>query len=145
MGVSPARCAGRASRGRPLLRLRPEPVERLDQLGPRAGDPDLRVGQDPRQGDPAEIGHAEQVQPGRRVGSGRIDRDDVRVLEPGQHLRLRDPGAAHLQGHRPVGQLSLGGQEDAGEGAPAQFLDQLEAGDRLAGLGEKDRRPAPPR
>ena len=49
----------------------------------------------------------------------------------------REPLAGDLQRHRPVGELPLLGQEDAGEGPPAQLLDQAEAGDRLPGLGER--------
>ena len=54
--------------------------------------------------------------PGRgtacRAGAGRsrvdpvgVDRDDVRVLEPGQGLRLARPPTRHLQRHRAVGEL----------------------------------------
>ena len=77
------------------------------------------------------------MQAGGRVGPVRVDRDDVRVLEPGQRLRLARAGARDLQGDRPVGQLPLLGEEDPGERAPAQLLDQPEPGDRLARLGER--------
>ena len=76
------------------------------------------------------------MQARRRVGPVRVDRDDVRVLEPGQRLRLARAGPRDLQRHRPVGELPLLGEEDPGERPPAQLLDQVEAGDRLPGLGE---------
>ena len=73
-----------------------------------------------------------RCRPGGRVGPVRVDGDDVRVLEPGQGLRLARAGARDLHRHRPVGQLPLLGAEDPGERAPAQLLDQAEPGDRLA-------------
>ena len=50
----------------------------------------------------------------------------------------REPRAGDLQRHRPVRELPLLGQEDAGERPPAQLLDEAESGDRLPGLGEGD-------
>ena len=85
---------------------------------------------------PAEERHAEQVEIGRRVGPIGVDGDDVRVLEPGERLRLFRSGPGHFEGHRAVGELAFSGQEDPGERAPAELLDEVEAGDGLAGLGE---------
>ena len=89
-----------------------------------------------REGDPSEIGHAEQVQARRRVDPVRVHRNDVRVLEPGQCLGLSRTPAGDLQRHRPVGELPLAGQENPGEGASAQLLDQVEPADGLADLGK---------
>ncbi len=95
---------------------------------------DLR--QDVRQGEPAEIRHAEQVEVRGRVGPVGVDRNDVRVLEPGEGLGLSRAGSGDLQGHGAVGKLTLLGQEHAGKRPSAQLLDEPEAGDRLASLGE---------
>ena len=125
----PAASAG-SSRSSASTRSAPRAVLRL------AG-----VGQDLRQGDPAEIGHAEQVQAGRRVDPVRVDRDDVRVLEPGQGLRLARARPRDLQRHR-AGRPAAAprARKTRANDPAAQLLDQEEAGDRLAGLGERRRR-----
>ena len=129
---------GRAADGTPggdrIGRM--EPVEDGDQLGPRPGGADGGVGQGLGQGHAAEVGHAHQVQAGLLVHPVRVDGDDVGVLQPGERLRLARAVAGDLQRHRPVRELTLLGQEDAGEGPPAQLLDEAEAGDRLPGLGK---------
>ena len=112
-------------------------VQQLDEVGARAGGPDRRIIEDLEERDPAEIGHAEQVQTGRRVGSVRVDGDDVGVLEPRQRLRLTRAGSRHLQGDGPVGQMLLFREIDPRECASAQLLDQPEPRDRLAGLRER--------
>jgi hypothetical protein len=136
---------GRPTHPVPLGRT--EPVQGRDQRGPRrgAGVLEARLGQDLGQRDPAEVGHAQQVQPRGRVDPVRVDRDDVRMLQPRQRLRLARADPRHLQCDGPVRQLPLLRQEDPGERAAAQLLDEPEAGDRLAGLGQGDgrrRRPA---
>ena len=61
-----------------------------------------------------------------------IDGDDVRVLQAGELLRLREAAGGHFEGHGPVGEVALPRQVDAAEGAAAEVADQLEAGERLA-------------
>ncbi len=70
------------------------------RTAPERGGLNLGIGQDPRQRDAAEIGHAEQVQPGRRVDPVRVHRHDVGVLEPRQGLRLARAAPRHLERHR---------------------------------------------
>ena len=49
----------------------------------------------------------------------------------------REPARATFRATGRSASCRSSAQEDAGERAPAQLLDQLEAGDRLAGLGER--------
>ncbi len=66
-----------------------------------------------------------------------MDGHDVRVLEPGEGLRLARPAPRHLQGDGPIGQLALPRQEDPGERPATQLLDQEETRDGLAHLRER--------
>jgi hypothetical protein len=128
---------GLARLGR-LARL--ERRQDLQDLGPghRRAHPGLV--EQSRQRHPAEIRHAQQMQPRGRVDAVREDRHDVRVLEPGQGLRLVAAAARHLQHDGAVGELALGGAEDPRQSAAAQLLMEQEAADRLAGLGQLGRR-----
>src|SRR5262249_2515342 len=83
-----------------------------------------------------QVGHAGGVQ--RRAGVQRIDGDDVGVLQPGQPLRLAQGLGGDLQGHEPVGQVTLSGQVDAAERAAAQLGQQVEAEEGAADLGQLD-------
>ncbi len=64
------------------------------------------LGQDPRQGQPAEVRHAEEMEPARRVGAIGVDRDDVGMLQPSQGLRLARAEPGDLEHDRPIGQPS---------------------------------------
>ncbi len=135
---------GPPGQGRPGRRPRAvgvglEPVQGRDQLGARARAGDGRIGQGPRQGEPAEIRHAEQMESPRRVGAIGVDRDDMRVLQSGQGLGLARAEAGDLDHDGSIGQSSLLGAEDAGERPAPQLIDEAEAGDGLARLGEDPR------
>ena len=69
----------------------------------------------------------------RPDGVGRVDRHDVRVLEPRQGPRLARQLGRDLQRHGPVGQVALGRQVDAAERPAAQLVDQAEAEELVAG------------
>ncbi len=60
------------------------------------------------------------------------------VLQPGQRLRLAGAGARDLEGHQAVRQVPLLGEEDPGDPAPAELVEQSEATDRLADRRERD-------
>ena len=113
-----------APRARPRLM---EPlahlVERVDQAPPvgAVGDPRPGRFEHLREVRPAEVRHAEQPEAGLRVVVDRVDRDDVGVLEPGEHLRLVPLGPRDLQRDRAVAQLDLLGQVHPGERPPAQL------------------------
>ena len=62
-----ARASRPVERGRRRRLCRLEPVERAARTSPSRGRLHLAVGQDPRQGDAPEIGHAQQMQARRRV------------------------------------------------------------------------------
>ena len=98
------------------------------------------LGQDSSQGDPAEVGHAKQMQPGGRIDAVGVHRHDVGVLEAGKGLGLPRTSAADLQSHRSIRQLPLASQEDTGKRPPPQLLDQVEPANRLAGFGKQDSR-----
>ena len=148
---SPARSVRRASaapprrsaRRRCLLLSGPSRSSTATRSAPDRAALHLGVGQDPRQRDPAEIGHAEQVQPRRRVGPVGVDRDDVRVLEPGQRLRLARAGPRDLQRHRPVGELPLRGAGRRGRTRPGP-APRPGGSPRSSGPPRGTRRPASP-
>ena len=48
----------------------------------------------------AEIRHAKDSEPARRIVAHRVDRHDMRVLEPRQNLGLVAIGPRHLDRHR---------------------------------------------
>ena len=125
---------GRRAGGHTVVRL--EPIERLDQGAARSFLLAQAVLQDLGQCGPAEVGHAEQVEPGRPVDPMGMHRDDVGMLEPGQGLRLAGAAPADFQRDGPIRQLPFPGEEDPRERAATQLLDQVEPGDRLARLGE---------
>ena len=108
------------------------PDQRLARVGQRLVALQLREDIGQRRG--AVVRHADGVQ--RPDGVGRVDRHDVRVLEPGQRARLARQLGRDLQGHRPVGQLALGRQVDAAEGPAAQLVDQAEAEEIHPGSGQ---------
>ncbi len=126
--------AGRLLDPHALRRL--QAVQQLQQLGPGANGPDLGPVEDLEERDPAEVGHAEQMQAGGRVGPVGIDGNDVGVLQPRQGLRLARAGPRHLEGNGPIGQMLLLGQVNPRECTSSQLLDQPETRDRLAGLGQ---------
>ena len=113
------------------LGRRLEAVEARDELGSGPCRRHGRVGQGTRQGQAAEVRHAEQMEPGRRIRPIRVDRDDVSMLQSGQCLRLARAGGVTLSttADRLTDAPRRGRPR---EGAPAQFLDQSEAGDCLA-------------
>ena len=135
LGIRPPGQGDPPGRSRPIAPGL-EPVERRDEAGPGSCGHDGRIGQDPGQGQPAEVGHAEEMEPARPIGAIGMHRDDVGMLEPRQGLRLAGAEPRDLEHDRAIGQPELLGAEDPGERAPAQFLDQPEAADDLARLGE---------
>ena len=66
----------------------------------------------------------------------RVNGDDVRVLEQGERMRLTRAMTRNLEGHRPIGQVTLLGEKDPRHAPPAQLFDQLEAGNRLPRPGK---------
>ena len=88
-----------------------EPVERVDERGPGTRGRRGRLGQDPSQGQPAEVRHAEEMEPSRRVGTVGVDGDNVGMLQPCQGLRLARAEPGDLEHDRPIGQPELLGAE----------------------------------
>ena len=93
LGERPAAQRLAPFRPRPRLCRRTELVERREQVGPCLRRTGPRGGQDVSQRDPAEIGHAEQMKARDDVDVIRVNRDDVRVLQKRQGLRLARAGA----------------------------------------------------
>ena len=72
-----------------------------------------------------------------------IDRDDIRVLQPGEELRFGVEGRGDLEHDRAVRQALLAGEIDGPEGARAQHVDELESQELLADVvASADRRGA---
>lgn len=80
------------------------------------------------------------MQAGHGIRSVRVDRNDVGVLQAGEGLRFAGAGSRDLERDGTIGELAFLGAEDAGEGAAADFGDEVEAADGLAGVGEFRRR-----
>ena len=83
----------------------------------------------------AEIRHADTLQQPRAMH--RIDRYDIRVLELRQGPRFAEEIGRHFECDRSPGQLGLGGEENASESAPPEFVNQLESEDFPARFGEE--------
>ena len=87
----------------------------------------------------AEIRHAQHAKAGLRVVVDRMHRDDVRMLEACEDLRLFPFGSRYLDGDQPASQMDLLGQVDACECAPAQLPDDPEARELISRVGEPSR------
>ena len=66
----------------------------------------------------------------------RIDRHDVRVLEPGEGVRLARDVGRDLQGDEPIGEIPLPGEIDPAERSSAKFAVDPEAEELPAWRGE---------
>ena len=75
---------------------------------------------------PAEVGHAEHPPAGLGIVISRMDRDDVRVLEPGEDPRLVPFRPRDFDRHGPSPQVDLLGQVHPGEGTPAELPEDPE-------------------
>jgi hypothetical protein len=101
----------------------------LPLAGPRLFEHLCEVG-------PAKIRHAHQPETGVGIIVHGMDRHDVRMLKPGEHLGLLAFGLRDLQRNLAVGQVKLLGQEDSSERAAAQFRHEPKASDHLARPGQ---------
>jgi hypothetical protein len=61
----------------------------------------------------------------------------VGVQQLGQGVRLAAEVGGDLEGDGAVGELPLAGQEDGAEGAAAKLLNEAEAGEGVADLGQR--------
>ncbi len=77
----------------------------------------------PGQGDAAEVRHAQQPEVPPAILLHAVQRDDVRVLEPGQRQVLAAVARGQLQHDEPVGEGRLAGEEHPPAGAPAELGD----------------------
>lgn len=66
----------------------------------------------------------------------RVDRDDIRVLEPGQCPGLAGQVGRDLERDEPVGELALTGEVYPAKCASAQYCNQLKSGKPLPNDGE---------
>ncbi len=72
------------------------------------------------------------MQPTYRVDPVRVHRNNMRMLQPCQCLRLARASPRYLERHRTIRQLTLLCQKYPRERPAAQFLDEHEVRDRLA-------------
>ena len=125
-GSRPARCASTSGGCRRSIRASRSAPERAERM---AGS--FRIWRSvirPR------YGMQSRCRPVAGIGPVRVDRDDMRMLQPRQGLGLSRPGASHLEGDGPVGQVLLLREVDPTERAAAELLDEPVPRDRLPGF-----------
>lgn len=104
--------------------------------GPLIPRPVAECRQDVRQGQTAEIRYAQDAQVAAGVVKDRQQRNDMRMLQPGQRQVFIPPAGSDFQDDGPIAEAGLGGHDHAAMPAAPQLAEQVEFAEVLPRTGK---------